>query len=143
MTMRYYHICLVSTIPHHGRPTLELALLTRWTMKFPDRLARLRKQKGLTQQALAKFIGCSPAQLHRYEAGTSQPPLDILRKLATALQVSGDTLLFDDAERGPDEEFRLQFEALTQFNAEERRAAKALLDALILKHQARKWAHAS
>lgn len=122
---------------------MELALLTRWTMKFPDRLARVRKQKGLTQHALAKFIGRSPAQLHRYEAGTSQPPLGILRKLAPALQVSGDTLLFDDVERGSDEEFRLQFETLTQFNAEEKRAAKALLDALILKHQARKWAHAS
>ncbi len=72
-----------------------------------------------------------------------QPSLDTLRKLATGLQVSGDTLLFDATERGPDEEFRLQFEALTQFDAEEKRAAKALLDALILKHQARKWAHAS
>jgi transcriptional regulator with XRE-family HTH domain len=97
----------------------------------------------LTQQALAQLIGCSTVQLHRYEAGTSQPPLEVLRKLAKALQVSGDTLLFEDGERGPDEDLRLQFEAVSQFDKDEKKAARILLDALILKHQARRWASAS
>ena len=55
-------------------------------MNSPHRLAAtLRKQKGLTQQALAQTIRCSTVQLHRYEAGTSQPPLEVPRKLAKAL----------------------------------------------------------
>jgi hypothetical protein len=66
-----------------------------------------------------------------------------LRKLARALRVAADSLVFEQDERGPDEEFRLQFEAFTAFDKDETKAAKTLLDALILKHQARRWASAS
>jgi hypothetical protein len=41
--------------------------------------------------------------------------------------------------RGPDAELRRQFEAVSQFSREDRKAAKALLDALILAHQAKRW----
>jgi transcriptional regulator with XRE-family HTH domain len=108
-------------------------------MDFPERLARLRKAKGFTQQTLAEAIGMSLIQIHRYETGASQPPLDVLRKLAVALSVSADELVFGDAERGPDEELRLQFEAVSRFDAEEKRIAKALLDSLIIKHEAKRW----
>ena len=43
----------------------------------------------------------------------------------------------------PDEDLRLQFEAASRFVKEEKKDAKALLDALILKHQARRLASAS
>ena len=43
----------------------------------------------------------------------------------------------------PDEDLRLQFEAVSQFDASEKKIVKALLDSLILKHQARRWASAS
>jgi hypothetical protein len=49
------------------------------------------------------------------------------------------TPVFDVDERGPDEELKLQFEAVSQFGRDEKKAAKDLLDALILKHQARRW----
>jgi len=45
--------------------------------------------------------------------------------------------------RGPDDDLRLQFEAVSQFDASEKKILKALLDSLILKHQARRWASAS
>lgn len=82
-------------------------------------------------------------QIHRYEAGASQPTLDVIRRLAVALSVSADELVFGKDARGPDDELRLQFEALQAFDPEEKRIAKALLDSLILKHQARRWASAS
>jgi len=85
----------------------------------------------------------SPIQIHRYDAGTAQPSLLGLRKLARALRVSADSLVFEHDARGPDEEFRLQFEAVTAFSKDEKKAAKTLLDALILTHQARRWASAS
>lgn len=108
-------------------------------MDFPARLATLRKEKGLTQKSLADVIKGSSIQIHRYEAGASQPTLDVIRKLAVALGVTTDELIFGKNGRGPDEELRLQFEALTQFGPEEKQVAKELLDSLILKHQARKW----
>lgn len=69
--------------------------------------------------------------------------MDALRRLALALGVSTDALDFEQGERGPDEELRLQFEAVSRFGPEENRVAKAVLDSLILQHEARRWAAAS
>ncbi len=105
-------------------------------MKFPQRLAALRKQKGFTQQSLADAIGLNVSQLKRYEGGTSQPTLDVLRKLAVALSVSANVLLFDETEREPDEELKLQFEAVSKLPPEDKQAIKNLLEGMIVKHRA-------
>jgi transcriptional regulator with XRE-family HTH domain len=109
------------------------------TADFPQRLAELRKQHNLTQAQLAERIGMHVVQLRRYEAGTSQPTLDVIRKLATALQVSADMLLFGQDARGPDDDLRLQFEAVSRFDEEEKRVVRSLLEGMILKHEARRW----
>lgn len=106
-------------------------------MDFPQRLVRHRKGRKLTQQALADLAGIHITQVQRYEKGDAQPTLEMIRKLSKALAVSADELLFDDDERGPDDTLRLQFEALQQFDAEERQTAQAVLEGLILKHQAK------
>ena len=108
------------------------------TMPFPERLAALRKRQAMTQQSLADAIHINVSQLKRYEAGTSQPTLDVLRKLSVELNVSADVLLFDQDERGPGDDFKLQFEALRRFDEEDRKIAKALLESLILKHNAKR-----
>jgi transcriptional regulator with XRE-family HTH domain len=111
-------------------------VLTAWlTMDFPERLVQLRKQKLLTQQALADAMSISVSILKRYEAGRAQPTLPVLRKLAIALGVSADLLLFDKDERGPDATLRLQFEAVSQFPKEEKKIILALLDGMIVKHR--------
>ena len=110
-------------------------------MTFPDRLSALRKDKGLTQQALADAIGIHVTQLRRYEAGTSQPTLDVLRKLAVTLSVSADLLLFDQDERGPDDDLRLQFEAVSQLEEDDKEVVRNVLEGLLLKSQAKRLAH--
>lgn len=112
-------------------------------MAFAQRLAALRKEKGLTQQQLAERVGLHQTQIHRYESGSSEPSMDALRRLALALGTSTDALVFEESERGPDEELRLQFEAVRRFDPEEKKIARALLDSLILKHEAKRWAAAS
>ena len=107
---------------------------------FPERLASLRKQKGLTQRSLAELVGVHVVQVRRYEGGSSQPTLDVIRKMAKALSVSADTLLFEEEERGPSDDLKLQFEAVAAFDPEDRKVAKAVLDGLILKHQAKRLA---
>lgn len=109
---------------------------------FPGRLAELRKHHNLTQAQLAGRIGMHVVQLRRYEAGTSQPTLDVIRKLATALRVSADLLLFGNDQRGPDDDLRLQFEAISRFDDEEKRVVRSLLEGMILKHEARRWQNA-
>jgi transcriptional regulator with XRE-family HTH domain len=106
---------------------------------FPQRLAELRKRHSLTQAQLAERIGMHVVQLRRYEAGSSQPTLDVIRKLSTALQVSADMLLFGKDERGPDDDLRLQFEAVSRFDDEEKPVVRSLLEGMILKHEARRW----
>ena len=106
-------------------------------MDFAQRLAVFRKERGLTQQALADRVAVHLTQINRYESGDSQPTLDVIRRLAIALTVSADELIFGKDERGPDEDLRLQFEAISQFDEEDKELARGLLEGLILKHQAK------
>lgn len=110
---------------------------------FPERLAELRKERSLTQQALANSVRCGITQLKRYEGGASQPTLDVIKRLAQALRVSSDYLLFGKDERGPDDELRLQFEAVSRFSPEEKKVVKSILEGMILKHEARRWSSSS
>ncbi|WFN56209.1 helix-turn-helix transcriptional regulator [Dickeya lacustris] len=116
-----------------------MATSTLWflPMNFPARLIQLRKAADLTQQALADSASIHVNQIRRYEAGSAQPTLDALIRLAKVLRVSLDGLVFDDHERGPSDDLALQFEAVSGMPEEERRIIKALLDGMILKYQAK------
>ncbi|MFP5231975.1 MAG: helix-turn-helix domain-containing protein, partial [Acidobacteriota bacterium] len=52
---------------------------------FPGRLTALRRGRGMTQQGLADAVGLGISQVKRYEAGGSQPTLDVIRNLALDL----------------------------------------------------------
>lgn len=52
-----------------------------------ERIRLLRKQKGITQIQLSEKAGIGVASLIRYEKGERTPNLEILRKLADALEV--------------------------------------------------------
>lgn len=106
-------------------------------MEFSRRLATIRKAKGMTQQVLAEEAGINVSQVRRYEGGTSQPSLEVLRKLALALNVSADELLFE--QRGPDEDLRLQFEAVSRLDPEEKLVIKELIEGMLIKHESKRW----
>jgi transcriptional regulator with XRE-family HTH domain len=114
-----------------------MAVLSPWfsNMEFPERLTALRKARGLTQQALADAIGMAVLQIRRYEGGTSHPTHDVIRRLAIALGVSADALVFDPGERGPDDALRYQFETVSRMSEHEQQLVRELLDALIVKNQ--------
>jgi transcriptional regulator with XRE-family HTH domain len=117
-----------------------VSALTTWyllTMDFGQRLATLRKERALTQQQLADKVGCHVTMVRRYEANETQPTLEVIRRLAVALSVSADTLVFEKDERGPAPDLLLQFEAISQFDDEDKELARGVLEGLILKHQAK------
>jgi transcriptional regulator with XRE-family HTH domain len=114
-------------------------LPTELLMDFAERLLKLRKSKRLTQKALAEMAGLHVVQVRRYETQASQPSLEAIRKLAIALSVSADELLFDEDERGPSDDLRLQFEAISQLPPEEMRVVKEVIEGLIIKYQSRRW----
>ena len=107
-------------------------------MEFPERLAFLRKARGLTQRQLAADIGIHVSQLLRYEKGTSQPTLDVLGRMAGALGVSGEELLFDSDERGPSDDMRPLYEAVMRLDSSEKAIVRSVLDAFLHRHDARR-----
>ena len=84
-----------------GRP--ETTHVSHCLMPFSDRLSSLRKQRGLTQEALADLIGITKTQVYRYESNLSQPTLDVIKRLAVTLSVTADELIFEEEERKADD----------------------------------------
>ena len=117
---------------------MAILIRTLLMMSLPTRLITLRKEQGLTQQQMADTIGIHVNSLKKYEAGQAQPSLDVLKKIALTIHVRTDFLLFEAHERSPSDDLVLQFEALSQFDEEERKIAKAVLESLILKHNAKR-----
>ncbi|PHV09480.1 helix-turn-helix domain-containing protein [Chitinimonas sp. BJB300] len=109
------------------------------SMNFSSRLVRIRKELAYTQQSLADAVNLHVNQIKRYENGSAQPTLETLVRLAKALRISLDELVFDEHERDPTDELRLKFEAIVQMDEEERRSILSLLDAMILKHQTKRF----
>lgn len=107
-------------------------------MDFAERLAALRRDRRLTQAALAQRAELNVSQLHRYEVGSSEPTLAALRKLAVALSVSTDELVFGDTARtATDDRLRLAFEASQFLDQHEQDTVAALLEAFLARHDMR------
>ncbi len=119
-----------------------MALKIMWLlrMNIAERLSSLRKEKGLTQQALADALGLHITQIKRYESGTSQPSLDALKKLAKTLRISIDSLVFDTEELTPDEDLALQFQAIAKMPDEQKAVIKQLIEGMIIKYETQRWA---
>lgn len=62
-------------------------------MDFRSNMMLIRKQKKLSQSALGKLIGTSGDVIGRYERGDISPSVDVVIKIADALEVSVDYLI--------------------------------------------------
>ena len=62
-------------------------------MDFGDNMMLVRKKMKLSQAALGKLIGTSGDVIGRYERGDIKPSVDVVAKIADALEVSVDYLL--------------------------------------------------
>ena len=106
-------------------------------MPFSERLATIRKERHLTQEALGNQIGLTKAQIYRYEKGSSKPTLDVIKNLAIALSVTTDQLIFEEGERQPDDSLLLLLEGVSKLDPEEKHVIKQMVEGIMLKHQAK------
>jgi len=60
------------------------------------RIRHLRERAGLSQETLGELAGVSRWTVYRTELGTYSPRLDVLLRLARALEVPPDRLLRDE-----------------------------------------------
>lgn len=62
--------------------------------KFGDNVKKIRVDKNISQQELADIVGIHSTHVSRYERNMAQPSIEIAKKMAEALDVSVDTLIY-------------------------------------------------
>ena len=65
-------------------------------MEFNEKLQELRKQKGLTQEELAKSLYVSRTAISKWESGRGYPNIESLKAIAKFFSVMVDVLLSTD-----------------------------------------------
>ncbi len=70
------------------------------TIKIHEQIAFLRKQKGMTQEELAKTLGVTNQAVSKWESGQCCPDIQLLPNLAKLFEVSVDELLGCNSAKG-------------------------------------------
>ncbi len=109
-------------------------------MNTGEKIRLVRKEKGWSQQELAKVAGLNWTIINRYENRKAFPNGESLLKLAKALGVTADFLLFEDAPRTrriaiKDPDLYEKFLLIEKMPAEDREAVRRILEALILRNK--------
>ena len=110
-----------------------------FAMSIAARLITLRKDMKITQQQMADLMGIHVNSVKKYETRQAQPSLDVLKKIAIALHVTTDSLLFEEHEREPQGDFALQLEAINDMPPDEQMVVREVLESQIIKSQSRRW----
>lgn len=71
-------------------------------MTYNEKLVKLRKEHGFTQERLAERIGVSRQAISRWEAGETVPEAALLIRLCDVYHVSADYLLRDECQSDDD-----------------------------------------
>jgi transcriptional regulator with XRE-family HTH domain len=82
---------MITVMPR--KSTLELPPIELGNMSVGQRIAKCRKDIGMTQSQLADTMGLKQNLVSDYERGKIRPHPEMLARFAIALQVSSDKLL--------------------------------------------------
>ena len=63
---------------------------------FAERLRKYRKEKDMTQEALAQVIGVSPQSVSKWECGDGYPDITLLPRIAHHFRITVDELIGND-----------------------------------------------
>lgn len=61
-----------------------------------EKIKKYREEKKITQVEVAEVLGVKPATISKYEAGTLEPNIQSLKKLAELFEISVDELVRED-----------------------------------------------
>lgn len=68
--------------------------ITKSSMLIGEKIKKYRKEKGLTQKELADKIGKGFSTVQKYELNISQPPIDVLNRIADTLDIDVSKLFY-------------------------------------------------
>ena len=106
-------------------------------MEFGTHLKTSRTNKGISQEQLAKVAGVHPNHISRYERGLSSPSIEVAAKIAEALEVSLDKLVFglqaNPEEAISDRELIALFKKVQHLSSTQQATVKDFLQAFVFK----------
>ncbi len=108
------------------------------TANFGKRLAKIRKQRGMTQEELGKKIGVSQRVIAYYEKETRFIPAGNLNKIASVLNVSADEILGIKSlsiEAPPNRRLAKRLRLFEKLPNQDQKAILHYIDALLLKRK--------
>lgn len=105
---------------------------------FGGNLKRFRTEKGFSQEAFATKIGVHVTNLSKYERNKSVPSLEIAEKMASALDMSLDVLVYGQQDQKAriliaDNELLGLFNKTQSLSKEQKKTVVDLLSAFLFK----------
>jgi transcriptional regulator with XRE-family HTH domain len=109
-------------------------------MAIGDKILSLRKDKGWSQQQLAKEIGTSGPIIGRYERGEMMPSVEVAKKLAKIFRVTLDYLVDDTGDLADikDRAILDRLLAIEKLEGEDKKTIVHVIDSLLRDAKARK-----
>jgi transcriptional regulator with XRE-family HTH domain len=104
-----------------------------------ERIRLYRKQRQLSQAELGRLTGSHPRLISKYENAEAAPSVDKLKKIAEALHLSTDALVYD---RAPDFDVKKtirnvrlleMFRIADRMDKKDQEAVMRLIDAMVAK----------
>jgi transcriptional regulator with XRE-family HTH domain len=110
-------------------------------MPIGERIKQLRTETGWSQGELADKVGTDARQVSRYENGRITPSLDAAMRLAEALNISLDHLVYDDIPRrplhAPENILGDRLATITELDPDELGVLASVIDGLVTKKRLR------
>jgi len=101
-------------------------------------MAQVRKEKEMSQDALAKALDATPTTIGRYERDEVKPSIEVAAKIAAVLEVSVDFLIGNSDNFIKDKALLKRINEILSLNDKDREHVFALLDAFLRDNKAKK-----
>lgn len=84
-SLNFFLVTIVSIIRDTPVRRREMLVMAN---KFGDNLKKIRVEKNVSQQELADLMSTHSKHLSRYECNLAAPSIDLVKKIAEALEVA-------------------------------------------------------
>jgi transcriptional regulator with XRE-family HTH domain len=102
-------------------------------MNIGERIIKLRKEHGWSQNELAKMVGTSGPIVGRYERGEMMPSVEVAKKLADAFGTTLDYLVDDTGKQAEikDKAMLTRIVEIEQLDQEDKKTILHVIDSLL------------
>lgn len=108
--------------------------MSTYKIGLGKRIKQLRAEQKISQEELASKIGVHTNHLSRYERDLTSPSIDVVIKMAKALEVSIDFLIFGELKPElNDKDLVSLFSKVELLNGKQKETVKEFLSAFVLK----------